>query len=111
MAGVVGYSNLTAPQGEAFLSRLTDNSGNAGDGGFLLYDNVTSLTPHGQVSYLLDNQMHTWRIEFRDSSIALFIDGQLIIKTTDNTYTSAGQVGLRALWADINVTNFKVFAL
>jgi hypothetical protein len=33
------------------------------------------------------------------------------LSTTDNTYLQAGRVGLRSVYADINVLSFKVTAL
>lgn len=61
--------------------------------------------------YNVDSSQHTYRLEVKGNSITFFIDGQQISQVTDNRYTSAGQVGIRARNADLNVLSFKVVAL
>lgn len=61
--------------------------------------------------FSFDKNQHTYRVEVRGNHITFSIDGQKILETTDNTFLSAGQVGFRAIFADINVTSFKVIAL
>ncbi|QBD81955.1 DUF1080 domain-containing protein [Ktedonosporobacter rubrisoli] len=62
-------------------------------------------------NYQVDTNFHTYRAEVTGNTIRLFIDGRKLLETTDNTFTDAGQVGLRDVNADLNVKSFKVTAL
>lgn len=66
-----------------------------------------------KVAYTLDENVHTYLVEVKGDSIQLFLDGQAqpVLSTTDNTLLQPGRVGLRSVYADINVLSFKVTAL
>jgi serine/threonine protein kinase len=83
-----------------------DNTGSTASG-YRGFATTEGLLQHQ--AYQPDTQPHTLRAEVFGNTIKLFIDGTLVVSTTDNTYT-AGRVGLRAVDADINVTSFKVIA-
>lgn len=57
------------------------------------------------------NIMHTYRVEVKGTTINFIIDGGLAVTTNDNSVSSGGQVGLKALGVQVDVTEFKVFAL
>lgn len=59
----------------------------------------------------LDNGWHLYRIEFRANTIKVFVDGSLMIETSDNKYLSSGKVGVWTNGAQINVRSFKVISL
>jgi DUF1365 family protein len=80
-----------------------DNNAN-GDRGFATNQGMLQYQ-----AYQPDTQTHTFRVEVFGNTIKLFIDGTLVVSTTDNSYTQ-GRVGLRAVYADINVSSFKVIA-
>lgn len=61
--------------------------------------------------YQIDTNWHSYRVEVTGNSIKLFFDGALLVDTTDNTYINGLRVGLRAVYATINVASFKVTAL
>jgi hypothetical protein len=60
-------------------------------------------------NYSLDNNPHTYRVEVTGNDIKFLLDGTLLLETTSNSYPD-GQVGLRAVYAEINVSSFKVIA-
>jgi hypothetical protein len=62
-------------------------------------------------NYQLDTLVHTYRAEISGNTIKLLLDKHLLLETSDNTYTNAGQVGLRDVYGSINVMSFKVIAL
>ncbi|MDQ2884887.1 MAG: hypothetical protein M3Y39_02270 [Chloroflexota bacterium] len=67
-----------------------------------------SGSSHG---YKIDTDWHTYRAEVTGNIIRLFVDGNKLLETNDNTFTDAGQVGLRDVYGDINVKSFKVTSL
>jgi hypothetical protein len=62
-------------------------------------------------NYNVDTNFHTYRAAITNNMITLSIDGNQLLQTSDNTYTNAGQVGLRDIYGDINVKSFTVIAL
>lgn len=70
--------------------------------------------PLVKVPFTSNTNVHTYRVEIKDTSIKLFIDGNLIDSTTDNrllTVASGEEVGLYSVSTQIQVTSFKVTAL
>lgn len=63
------------------------------------------------VNYTVDTDTHTFRIDVIANTITLYIDGNKMLTTTDNTYLDPGQVGLCDIYAQIDVQSFKVIAL
>jgi hypothetical protein len=61
--------------------------------------------------YKIDTNWHTYRAEITGNTIRLFIDNTKLLETSDNTFTDAGQIGLRDVYGDINVKSFTVTAL
>ena len=59
----------------------------------------------------LDTEWHTYRLEVQGNIVRVFLDGGLMIETTDNRFLSAGQVGLWSDGAQVNVRSFTVIAL
>jgi hypothetical protein len=57
------------------------------------------------------NNFHTYRAEINNNMITLYIDNSKLLQTSDNTFTSAGQVGLRDIYGQITVKSFKVTTL
>jgi hypothetical protein len=62
-------------------------------------------------NYNVDTNFHTYRAAVTNNTITLSIDGNQLLQTSDNTFTNAGQVGLRDIFGDINVKSFTVTAL
>lgn len=97
--------NQSAVVSKAFIAVLQNNSANTG-----YCDELTTpkiLTK----AYPLGTDYVTYRIEVKGNEIKLLINGNAILDTTDNHYQSAGQIGLRDIYGDINVASVKVFAL
>ncbi len=65
----------------------------------------------GSKKYTIDNNWHTYRVEVSGNSIKFFLDNALVVETTDNNYIDGVHVGLRAVFATVNVSDFKVKAL
>ena len=61
--------------------------------------------------YNVDTNFHTYRAAITNNTITLSIDGNQLLQTSDNTFTNAGQVGLRNIFGDINVKSFTVTTL
>jgi hypothetical protein len=105
----VGQDNCNSPT-IAMISLVqsgqTGNSSQCGSGG------PDPLGGSGSSQdYKIDTSWHTYRAEITGNTIRLFIDGNKLLETSDNTFTDAGQVGLRVVYGDINVKSFKVTAL
>ena len=60
---------------------------------------------------LVPNAWHTYRVEVKANDIKFYLDGTQLAKTSDNTYLSGTRVGLRAVDADVDVSDFSVTAL
>jgi hypothetical protein len=54
---------------------------------------------------------HTYRMEVKDNTIKVLIDGRLFLQATDNMYLSGGQVGLFSNRSQITIRSFIVTAL
>jgi serine/threonine protein kinase len=90
------------------LINLVQNDGNSSGA----FDGLTQ--PQGVLAnsqYQIDTNWHIYRVEVTGNSIKFFFDGALLVNTTDNTYINGLRVGLRAVYATIKVTGFKVTAL
>jgi Domain of Unknown Function (DUF1080) len=60
----------------------------------------------------IDNDWHTYRLEAKGNQVSLFIDGALVLQTTNNHYLDGGYVGLFCDHdVQVNVRSFKVIAL
>jgi hypothetical protein len=57
------------------------------------------------------DEWHTYRLEVKDNTIKLLVDGALLLEKADNRHLSKGEVGLYSIGAQINVSSFKVFKL
>jgi len=58
-----------------------------------------------------DNAWHSYRLEVRDNNLRLYLDGALLIETSDNRYLSGGTVGLFAYRSQVVVRSFKITSL
>ncbi len=54
---------------------------------------------------------HHYRVEAKDDSIRLVVDGGVVLRATDNKYLDGERVGLWSSGCQINVRNFRVNAL
>ena len=54
---------------------------------------------------------HLYRVEFRDNQITLKIDNYPILRTIDNRFLTAGQVGLENGGCQVSVSSFQVLTL
>lgn len=55
--------------------------------------------------------VHLYRVEAKDNTIKLFIDGNLILTMTDNRYLTGSEVGLWSNDVQFQVSSFKVMAM
>ncbi len=63
-------------------------------------------------NFTLDTlNFHTIRVEVNKDIITMFVDGNQLLQATDNSYLSAGTVGLRSNGAVFNVHSFQVMKL
>lgn len=58
-----------------------------------------------------NNTEHTYQLEAIGTQIKLLIDGVSILEVEDNHYLSGGEVGLKSLNTELDVSSFKVIAL
>jgi hypothetical protein len=54
---------------------------------------------------------HLYRVEFNGNHIAIKIDGNPVLQTSDNQYLDAGKVGLYSYGCPIEVSSFRVTSL
>jgi len=55
---------------------------------------------------------HTYHFEAKGNLISLLIDGnKFVLKTNDNKYLSGGEVGLKSLNTELDISSFKIIAL
>lgn len=59
----------------------------------------------------LDSSSHTLRIEAVGDRIAVSIDGQLMIETTDSTYPTGEELGIWTNGVPLSVTTFRIYDL
>lgn len=104
----VGQDNCNGPT-LAMVSRVQD--GQTGNSPQCSYGPVPLSGSGSSHGYKIDTDWHTYRAEVTGNIVRLFIDGNKLLETSDNTFTDAGQVGLRDVYGDINVKSFKVTAL
>lgn len=73
---------------------------------------TTSLTQNyatiGDNPITMDNQYHTYSTRVQKNVITLLVDGKQMAQVTDNTYLSAGLVGLRAYSTVVDVHSLRV---
>lgn len=68
-------------------------------------------------SYLKEAQFdpqkswHTYRVEVKQNTISLLVDGGPILQLTDNNFLSGSQVGLFCYSTQLSVSDFKVIGL
>lgn len=88
----------------------SDNTGffNSTDG----FSSSNSILKQNTASRLQPDTWHTYKVEVSGNDIKYYLDGLLQFETSDNTYITSGtRVGLRAVYADVDVKDFKVTAL
>ncbi len=56
-------------------------------------------------------EWHLYRIEVKGNTVRIVIDGAPRVEVTDNTYLDPGEVGLAAMYSQLNVRSFKVIKL
>lgn len=61
-------------------------------------------------SYQIDTDFHAYEFDVNDNVLTLYIDGRLVVQTTDNSYLAAGEIGLRDVSGEINVKSFAVYS-
>lgn len=99
------YCEKPQPTATAFISLIQGIQTPIGYGFCMAFATLA------KTEYAFDTQSHLFRVEVEGDTITLFLDHHRVLSTSDNTYINAGQVGLRSVFADVNVTSFKVFAL
>lgn len=100
------FTTCQSASNDAFITKIGNDSKPGTPCGAYTLPNELSGT-----SYPVDTNVHKFRAEVKGNSIALFIDDKPIANTTDNTYSNAGQVGIRDVFGDINVLSFVVTSL
>lgn len=65
----------------------------------------------GATPYTLDTGLHIYRLEVKDSTITLLIDGVEMVQATDSTFSAPGLLGVYDNSCQINVRSFEVFQL
>ncbi|MBX5451868.1 MAG: hypothetical protein IRZ24_17540, partial [Thermogemmatispora sp.] len=78
-------------------------------------NSYSSLSTSGQilatVPFNPGNRSHIYRVEVKDNSLRLLIDGGQALAVTDNRYLTTTQVGLSCFGFQLIVTSFKVISL
>ena len=103
----VAPTGNTSPQGALIALIQNDNTSGYVYGSGFSYSGAILKNS----KYQLDTAWHTYRVEVTGNDIKFFVDDGLLAETTDNTYLSGMRVGLRAVYADVDVSSFKVTAL
>ena len=80
------------------------------------FQNVNITTQGGQGSattgFSFDNNFHNYRGEVKNNIINFLIDGATIVRLTDNTFLSPGEVSICCTdTMELEITSFKVTAL
>lgn len=64
------------------------------------------------VAFSPGKALHTYRIEVKDNTIKVYVDGNLRLPpVTDNKYLSPGQVGLWSSYCQLTISSFQITAL
>jgi hypothetical protein len=74
-------------------------------------ENYDDTTQGESASFDPGTSVHLYRVEAKDNTIKLFIDGNLILTMTDNRYLTGSEVGLWSNDVQLQVSSFKVMAL
>lgn len=67
--------------------------------------------PIAKTDLLLDSEWHVYRLEVQGNAVRVFVDGTLVIETSDNSFLTAGKAGLWSDGAQVNIRRFTVIAL
>ena len=59
----------------------------------------------------LGSTLHVLRIEAIGDRVALFVDGQLLLETSDTTYQTGGEIGIWSAGVPLSITGFRVYDL
>jgi hypothetical protein len=71
----------------------------------------TAYGPIGKADLVIDSEWHVYRLEVQGNTLRVFVDGTLVIETSDNSFLSAGKAGLWSNGAQVNVRRFSIIAL
>ena len=74
-------------------------------------ENYDDTTQGENASFDPGTSVHLYRVEAKDNTIKLFIDGNLILTMTDNRYLTGSEVGLWSNDVQLQVSSFKVMAM
>ena len=74
-------------------------------------ENYYDTTQGESASFDPGTSAHLYRVEAKDNTIKLFIDGNLILTMTDNRYLTGSEVGLWSNDVQLQVSSFKVMAM
>ncbi|MGH2511023.1 MAG: family 16 glycoside hydrolase, partial [Ktedonobacteraceae bacterium] len=120
----LSYTNVGGPSFGAIVRYTSSTGGYVGGVGIAIqpehYFLALGLGHNGQPaiahdltrkSMTVDQQWHSYRIDVQGKHITLSVDGSVVTSVTDSTYTSAGQIGLYASAAVIDVEDFVVLPL
>ncbi len=61
-----------------------------------------------EVAFSPGSSVHTYRVEIEDTAIKVFIDGKLLLATTDTRYLTGLEIGLWSQNTQLTVTSFTV---
>lgn len=59
----------------------------------------------------LDPSVHTYYLQVENTHVSLWIDSQPVLDVEDNHYLSGGEVGLKSLNTQLDVSSFEIIAL
>jgi hypothetical protein len=67
--------------------------------------------PLRQAPFNPGSRWHTYRVEAKDNTIRLLIDGGVVFSASSLTYLDPGRIGLYSNGSQLNIRSFKVIAL
>lgn len=67
--------------------------------------------PIAKTDLLLNSDWHVYRLEVQGNTVRVFVDGTLVIETSDNSFLSAGKAGLWSDGAQVNIRRFTISSL
>lgn len=63
------------------------------------------------VAFSPGNAVRAYRIEVKDNTLKVFIEGNMLLSVVNNEYLSPGQVGLWSAYCQLTVSSFQITAL